>query len=325
MALQIGTIATVILTSLRGVDEGLAYALGVLSGISYFTLLGKKVDAISSKYSAITLKTLDSSSSSAAGYVSSSDASVTSSASQALPPRPSVDAEEENKGEEWQVDASNLQSRLTDKLTEQLSSLRYLTPILCLALLAFKEHVYNPEYQGSQYNLFHLVPQSIYISAMIGFLTLRLSLYVSEVIGEFRWEDLFSIIPGSLAIVIRKWLKTQSEEEAQEVYLSPRKVLFLTGPILAGRNEILGDVQQIVTKEKKGSLDSKKVTFIKPICVVDKERPLLANDCYDIVTKTMFEEMKRKDEIIFSTEERDGNGNIFQVIHLPICFRLFVN
>ena len=277
---QIGVVSSVIIFSIRGFDEGLAYGVGVLSGLLYFVLLTAKVDAISSKYSALQLTKLD---------VESSNNATASIAS---------------------IGAS-LSSRLSNSFAEKLSSLRYLTPALCLGLLAVKEHTFNPEFQGVKYDLFHLLPRTIFINAMLGFLTLRIALYISEVLTEFRLEDVTSMIPGNVGLVLSQWIKGEDDEkgEEQDVYILPRRMICISGPSLAGRNSVLLNLMKKL-KEKS------QIQFIRPLLVAeDGTAAANPNGIYEVISKKAFEEMEFKKELIFVGEDRDEQtGQLIQVM-----------
>lgn len=183
---------------LYGPTEAIDYTLGVAAGMLYLYLLGKKVDRIGLKYSAL-----------------QSNATVPET--------------------------------VETKLLDNAAKARLLVPVLVVALLAGKSVVIDG--QTPQY--FKLVPQSQFVSAMSGFLTVRFSIFLSEVVKEIRTEDWIGFVPGSVAIVIRnQWLKEKEERnatlsgEARKRDETNYKVVFVTGPGAAGRHELLSELMR---------------------------------------------------------------------------------
>lgn len=98
------------------------------------------------------------------------------------------------------------------KVLDTLSKYRLAVPIALLGVLVAKSYIFD----GFRPSYFRLIPQSVYISAMAGFLTLRLSIFSNEVAKEFKGEDFLGLVPGSLAIVLRKVLFNQDTDEGLE-------------------------------------------------------------------------------------------------------------
>jgi len=176
--LQIGGLIAAGLAVGFNLDIAGSYYVGVLGSVLYFYLLGKKVENIGSKYSA-------------------------------LPNRPVVGSEDEQST----TSSFDVVQFASKRLSDNVSALRLAVPLLMLGLLTTKGYVVD----GSIPRLFRLVPQSEYIATMAGFLTLRIALYFKEVGKEFRAEDLIGIVPGSLAITLRQLLSNKKTDQPVDV------------------------------------------------------------------------------------------------------------
>lgn len=191
--LQIGGLIAAGLAVGFNLDIAGSYYVGVLGSVLYFYLLGKKVENIGSKYSA-------------------------------LPNRPVVGSEDEQST----TSSFDVVQFASKRLSDNVSALRLAVPLLMLGLLTTKGYLVD----GSIPRLFRLVPQSEYIATMAGFLTLRIALYFKEVGKEFRAEDLIGIVPGSLAITLRQLLSNKKTDQPVDVPAvvdnRPQKVLRLS-------------------------------------------------------------------------------------------------
>jgi len=176
--LQIGGLIAAGLAVGFNLDIAGSYYVGVLGSVLYFYLLGKKVENIGSKYSA-------------------------------LPNRPVVGSEDEQST----TSSFDVVQFASKRLSDNVSALRLAVPLLMLGLLTTKGYLVD----GSIPRLFRLVPQSEYIATMAGFLTLRIALYFKEVGKEFRAEDLIGIVPGSLAITLRQLLSNKKTDQPVDV------------------------------------------------------------------------------------------------------------
>jgi len=176
--LQIGGLIAAGLAVGFNLDIAGSYFVGVLGSVLYFYLLGKKVENIGSKYSA-------------------------------LPNRPVVGSEDEQST----TSSFDVVQFASKRLSDNASALRLAVPLLMLGLLTTKGYLVD----GSIPRLFRLVPQSEYIATMAGFLTLRIALYFKEVGKEFRAEDLIGIVPGSLAITLRQLLSNKKTDQPVDV------------------------------------------------------------------------------------------------------------
>ena len=201
-ALKLGFIIAFGLLVFMGADIASTYSLGVFAGALYLFLLGKKVDTIGAKYSAIPTQQISSNSTDTTQLV---------------------------------MDKANL------KMVENLSKGRLLVPLIVVLLLAGKNYLADgvvPQY-------LKVIPQSQFVSSMGGFLTVRFSIFLSEVTKEIRLEDWIGLVPGSLAIAIRNSLANQkglnnniNDLAIPESY----KVVYITGPAAAGRNQLISNL-----------------------------------------------------------------------------------
>ena len=178
--LQIGGLIAAGLAVGFNLDIAGSYYVGVLGSVLYFYLLGKKVENIGSKYSA-------------------------------LPNRPVVGSKDEQSSST--TSSFDVVQFASKRLSDNVSALRLAVPLLMLGLLTTKGYLVD----GSIPRLFRLVPQSEYIATMAGFLTLRIALYFKEVGKEFRAEDLIGIVPGSLAITLRQLLSSKKTDQPVDV------------------------------------------------------------------------------------------------------------
>lgn len=272
-SLQIGAAISVVLAGIYGVDLALPYSLGVLGACVYFILLSKKVDSIGLKYSVFQPGNNNSGDDSAASFADSKKAVETNTIATA------TSANDDSKAEKAKIN-STINSSSVDaiaavanaKFSENLSKLRFLVPVFLVALLTMKEVVIDDYHPTA----FRLLPQGEFISVMAGFLTLRLSIFLSEVAKEFRAEDIVGILPGSAAMVLRKWLldkKEAGDEVAVEVITMPRKVLFITGPAAAGRYELVEKVfnSNIGRKNGKSVADFSSFRLVKALTTLRPE------------------------------------------------------
>lgn len=256
------------LAGIYGIDLAVPYSLGVLGACAYFILLSKKVDGIGLKYSA--LQPGSSSNSNNAGGSSSTSSSTDNKKADDI--ASTITAATSAIDNSNSVNSDVIAAAAKAKFNENVSKLRFLVPIFLVALLTTKEIVLDDYHPTA----FRLLPQGEFISAMAGFLTLRLSIFLSEVAKEFRAEDIVGILPGSAAMVLRKWLldkKEAGDEVAVEIITIPRKVLFITGPAAAGRYELIEKVfdRSVGSKNGKSVADFSSFKLIKALTTLRPE------------------------------------------------------
>jgi hypothetical protein len=175
------------------------------------------------------------------------------------------------------------------KFYDNASKGRLLVPVLLVALLTAR----NVLIDGNTPQYLKVLPQQEFVSAMSGFLTVRFSIFLSEVTKEIRTEDWIGLVPGSLAVVIRnQWLKDKEEVKAEAeaaaiaraatavykvrkylilFFMSHNRlrfyeyqVIYVTGPAAAGRHDLLSRL-----KASNGVKDSKKFTSCKLLTTSD--------------------------------------------------------
>lgn len=218
LALQIGAVLSVLAGVRFGVDLAVPYSFGVVAGVIYFFLLSTKVESIGSRYSARHLQP-----------IANSAATIETEI---------IDGNTNNIAPKQLATATEL---FANPIFDTLSNFRFLVPVFLLGILSEKDVLFN-QYQRRD---FHFLPQNEFIAAMAGFLTLRVSIFLSEVVKEIRGEDLAGLVPGSLAILVRKVLFGNKENEEsltdkdQEAVVIPKRVVLFTGPVAAGRYELM--------------------------------------------------------------------------------------
>lgn len=199
-------------------DIILSYILGVLGGCLYFYLLSFKIDSISERYSILnSIKYTSLSSSRKVPSLTDPIIEFNSTMIQDLP------------------NQLPLEKQIETYIKGRISSFRFLIPVILIMIMTLKnyyiDHDYQPEY-------FHFLPVNQFLSIMGGFLTLRISLFISEVVKEFRSDDIIEIIPGSVAVAIRSWFQRSKQQQMAEI-IFPRKIVMMSGPIAAGRHQLL--------------------------------------------------------------------------------------
>lgn len=129
----------------------------------------------------------------------------------------------------------------TSRIKNLITNGRLLVPVLLMGVLSAK-NVFTNAFDMS---LYRTLSKEQFLGAMAGFLTYRLSVFVTEVLTEVRTEDVLGVIPGSLAEGYRQVKKAKANgdrSEAVEDQLFP--LIFITGPRAAGRlgvfEEVLG-------------------------------------------------------------------------------------
>lgn len=126
-----------------------------------------------------------------------------------------------------------------NRLKNLVTNGRLLVPVLLMAVLSAKNVVTN----SVDMSLYKTLSKEQFLGAMAGFLTYRLSVFVTEVLSEVRTEDVLGVMPGSLAEGYRQVQKTKADGDRSEGLkekLFP--LLFITGPRAAGRVGVFTEV-----------------------------------------------------------------------------------
>lgn len=76
---------------------------------------------------------------------------------------------------------------------------------------------------------FEFVTREQFIAAMAGFLTYRVSIFVSEVVPDLRMDDILGIMPGSVAEGYRQF-KDRGKPEKMTIVPENIPIIFVTGP-----------------------------------------------------------------------------------------------
>ena len=158
------------------------------------------------------------------------------------------------------------------KLDENLGKSRFAAPLFLILLLTAK-NIAN----GGNIAPFNLVPRESFLPALAGFLTYRLSLFVTEVATELTGEDLLGFLPGSVAEGIRLNKKLAEQQavaaaagEDLEEEGMVTKVLFVTGPRAAGR---LGLVSSLGGKKDSAGRVISRVKFLTTDPIAPQRNP----------------------------------------------------
>lgn len=111
-------------------------------------------------------------------------------------------------------------------LLNKLSKIRFLVPLLLVMTIALGNYLMD----RSSIQPFEFVSREQFIASMAGFLTYRVSIFVSEVVPDLRMDDILSIMPGSVAEGYRQFKDRGKTEVKTAVADSPIQVIFVTGP-----------------------------------------------------------------------------------------------
>eukprot|EP01035_Chromulina_nebulosa_P018580 gene18580-24306_t len=128
---------------------------------------------------------------------------------------------------------------------------------------------------------FSFVSKEQYLSAIGGFLTYRVSLFISEVMPEIKFIDVISILPGSIAEGYRQ-LQGLDKNKDVKILKEVPKILFITGPRAAGREPITNAIlnksnklkrwKYLSTDWKLSQRDPKKFDYIDEMSLSDLRR-----------------------------------------------------
>eukprot|EP01039_Chlorochromonas_danica_P009627 gene9627-10642_t len=185
--------------------------------------------------------------------------------------------------------------------SEKLSKLRFTVPVMVLGILLAKVRYFD-DYHSSP---LHLLPQKDFLAAMGGFLTLRLTLFLSEVAKEFRLGDILEVLPGSTAIVLKRLLLIR-EEENQGAVSMPRRVVFVTGPVVAGRYEVMERVLSSQNSTSPAQCIPLKVYTTDPAYSTTTFDNM--NTWVQHLSEEAFIEKQRRGEFLFTASDRDKLG-----------------
>jgi hypothetical protein len=180
------------------------------------------------------------------------------------------------------------------RLNENLGKARFAAPLLFVGLLTAK-NVAN----GGQIQPFELVPRSDFLPALGGFLTYRISLFVTEVATELTDEDLLGFLPGSVAEGMRlnKKLKEQqvAGESAEQEVLT--RVVFVTGPRAAGRLSLSA---RLGGKTDKLGKPVKRVRFLTTDNLAAQRNP----ERYTLVSMETLEQQRQEGSLAWEGTDK---------------------
>lgn len=107
---------------------------------------------------------------------------------------------------------------------KRLAKLRLATPAMLIGLLALFNYVTNRELIQP----LSIVKKSQYLAAISGFLTYRISLFVSEILPDLKIDDVMGILPGSIAEGYRQLKSVNITSTGSPI--KTIKTVFVTGP-----------------------------------------------------------------------------------------------
>ncbi len=187
------------------------------------------------------------------------------------------------------------------KKDEILSKSRFAVPIILVIVLAIK----NVLIDGGKIEPFHLLDREQWLPAMGGFLTYRLSLFATEVATELKLDDILGILPGSVAEGIRLSQKIDASlQDGQEEEEVQSTVIFITGPLAAGRSSISTKIGDNI-KEK--AIRRIKYFTTSPIMAAKEPSRL------SLVSQQEYEDLKSADNIVYEGEEKALFGEDLQI------------
>jgi hypothetical protein len=114
----------------------------------------------------------------------------------------------------------------TPTLLNKLSKVRFLVPLALIMTIALGNYIMD----RSSIQPFEFVTREQFLASMSGFLTYRVSIFVSEVVPDLRVDDILSIMPGSVAEGYRQFKDNKSKGGSKPVVVEDIPVIFVTGP-----------------------------------------------------------------------------------------------
>jgi hypothetical protein len=191
---------------------------------------------------------------------------------------------------------------LSESLTKKdglLAKSRFAVPIILVFVLAIKSVLID----GGKIEPFHVLDRETWLPAMGGFLTYRLSLFATEVATELKIDDVLGILPGSVAEGIRLSQKIDASlQDGQEETEVQSTVIFITGPVAAGRSSIAKSISI-----SKKTLRRIKYFTTSPIMAAKEPARL------SLVSQSEYEEMKAAGEVVYEGEEKALFGDDLQI------------
>jgi hypothetical protein len=328
-----------VITSVLGIGTGnlnwaIDYFVGMLSGLTYFYLLTKKVETIGAKYSVRYLNNNNNNNNNNNTADNNNNTAVSDSLSGP------IDASNNNSNNN---NNKKLLTSIFDRYATKLATFRFFVPVILLLLLSVKDrylptdlldlnnknnnheyyllnwlNIHNEQFdqwfasihrtidlrsETLSFQPFHFLSTSAFLTAMAGFFTIRLSILIQEAGKEFRARDIIEILPGSVAIYLRQFLNNNptdnnnnnnNNNEPQEIFV-PKKLVFFTGPVVAGREELLDRVVRDINNNNK--INAKKLKLIVP----------------RIINNNNDKNSNINDDYYYSGIDRDRYGQLVQV------------
>jgi hypothetical protein len=186
------------------------------------------------------------------------------------------------------------------KLDSIASNLRLFVPVALMGGLALRNSLIN----DAPLKGLSTLSRDQFLGAIVGFLTYRLAIFVSEVATELRTEDVLSILPGSAAEMFRQTKALTALNDKEKVRKEAiSTVLLLTGPRAAGR---AGVREQLLLRGYK-SAKTKGLTTVKYL-TTDTAAWTRQPDRYKLVTSEELDQLRNEGSLVCEIEERNAAG-----------------
>lgn len=197
-------------------------------------------------------------------------------------------------------------------LGDTLGNYRLSVPLLLTISIALCNYISGDK----TFSLFQMLSKEQYLGAMFGFLSYLYSIIYFEVGSEISMDDLLGFLPGSLTEGLK--MKKAREIKAGDQNVEPRRILFLTGPRVAGREII---TKKLVSKMKATTggnteMNSKKksrgLNFIK--LITTEARIAENNPCrYVLLNDLELSQLKDLGDILYEGTEYGLLGDSWKV------------
>jgi guanylate kinase len=129
------------------------------------------------------------------------------------------------------------------KLGKNVANLRFLTPLLVLVGVALYNKSRGDDNPALGNGVFGTVTAEQFGAAILGFLTYRIPLFLSQIQDAFNNEDGETILPGSVGVAMQLATKSSSSDKSPPVTLDSAAqvatILLVSGPQATGRSKLV--------------------------------------------------------------------------------------
>lgn len=166
------------------------------------------------------------------------------------------------------------------------------------------------------FSLFQMLSKEQYLGAMFGFLSYFYSILYFEVGSEISTDDFLGFLPGSLSEGL-KMKKTKGNISVGKP-LKPKRILFMTGPRVAGREVIAKRlVSRVKTKndENEREKEENKSTQLNFIKLITTDSKIAENDPgrYILLNDLELSQLKELGDILYEGRETGFFGYSWKV------------